>query len=111
VKITPPGVTPNFHLAALARPGDRLALLGHRHVPLLAVAESSADNSGLVTFVDDPAVREALALPTPFRLLTLDELDTPVSLADLSGLASAELGQIASWKPETVGELLFNYWD
>lgn len=110
-KITPPGVTPNFHLATLARSGHRLALLGLRHLPLVAIAECSPDNSVSVTFVDDLAVREALELATPFRLLTLGELGTPVSLADLSGLAPAGLRQIASWKPETVGELLFNYWD
>jgi hypothetical protein len=66
VKITPPAVTPNFHLATLARPEHRLALLGHRHLPLLAVAESSADNSGSATFVNDPAVREVWSRPRLF---------------------------------------------
>lgn len=26
-------------------------------------------------------------------------------------LNSAELEQIAYWKPETVGQIIFNYWD
>jgi hypothetical protein len=30
---------------------------------------------------------------------------------DLSALTAPELEQIAFWKPQTVGELLFNYWD
>lgn len=68
-------------------------------------------NSGSVTFVDDSLLREVLQPVEPFRLLTLDDLGTLVSLADLSGLAEAELRQIASWSPQTVGELLFNYWD
>ena len=34
-----------------------------------------------------------------------------MALVDLSALDRAERDQIVHWKPETVGELLFNHWD
>ncbi len=38
-------------------------------------------------------------------------LDRPIADIDLGGLSSAEMRQVAYWRPRTLGELLFNWWD
>lgn len=108
--ITPPGVTPNFHSAVIVHGGKQVMLLGHQHAPFLATAAPASGNASII-FVDDPRIHAALNPPGPFRLLTLSELQTPLNLADLAALDHAELVQINYWKPNTVGELIFNYWD
>ena len=110
-KISPPDVTPNFHTGTIVGDDYRLAILCHRHLPLLALATAPADEVGAVTFVDHPDARTILTSQPLFRLLNLDELHTSLDLVDLSALATAELDQISHWEPHTVGELLFNYWD
>ncbi|RKS73533.1 hypothetical protein BZB76_4228 [Actinomadura pelletieri DSM 43383] len=109
--ITPPGVTPNFYTAVILRGDGRLALLGHLQLPVTAIAEVPAAGECSLNFVEDEALRNATMSMDTFRLLTVDELETPVSSVDLSSLDSAEHSQIAYWMPETVGELFFNYWD
>lgn len=112
--ITRPGVTPNFHSAVISWDGNQVRLLGHQYVPLLATAMPCPDpGTTLITFVEDPVIRAALDLsPWPAcRLLTLEELRTPLSLADCSALDRAEREQARYWNPATAGELIFNYWD
>jgi hypothetical protein len=46
-----------------------------------------------------------------FRLLDVEELSTPLATADTSELTEAELEQVRYWRPSTVGELMFNWWD
>jgi hypothetical protein len=107
-----PGVTPSFHRAVLAYGEEQVMLLGQRHVPFLATALPGPAGARIV-FVDDQRIHAVLPcnLPAPFRLLTLGELQAPLDLIDCTALDQAELKQISYWKPGTVGELLFNYWD
>ncbi|MFE4634840.1 hypothetical protein ACFRJ1_15895 [Streptomyces sp. NPDC056773] len=46
-----------------------------------------------------------------FRLLEADELNMSLAAADTSELAAEELAQVGYWRPSTVGELMFNWWD
>jgi hypothetical protein len=97
----------------IAYGGEQVMLLAHRrHAPFLATAVPAA-GSAPIAFVDDSRVHGALSLspPTPFRVLTLRELQAPLDLTDLMALDHAELEQISYWKPGTAGELIFNYWD
>ncbi|GAA3125258.1 hypothetical protein GCM10010466_15170 [Planomonospora alba] len=109
LEITPPGVTPNFHTAVIRCGGLSAAVLGHTHLPFIALARVPA---GHVVFIDDRNdLGVALRSSGAFRLLTRSELETPIDLIDTSDLGDAEHREIAYWKPETFGELLFNHWD
>ncbi|MBB6350200.1 hypothetical protein FHU36_006772 [Nonomuraea muscovyensis] len=109
LEITPPGVTPDFHTAVIRSGELSAAVLGHMHLPYIALARVPV---GHVVFVDDWSDLEvALTSSGTFRLLTRSELETPIDLIDTSYLDGAERRQIAYWKPETLGELMFNYWD
>jgi hypothetical protein len=43
--------------------------------------------------------------------LIVDQLGTDPSMAGLTAPSTTEHRQIDYWKPNTVGELLFNFWD
>ena len=103
VSFQPAGVTPNVHLLTLRDVG----VVCHQLLPLIAfVAVPLVDYS--LTFVSRPDL--APFFPG-FEALTADALATPASRADLSLLALPERRQIRYWRPATVGEILFNYWD
>lgn len=116
-EITSRGTTPNFHRATISLSADRVSILAHRHLPLLAIAEphpepeSHADGAATVTFIDHRRTTAALAPESTFHLLSQDELQTDLSRVDLSALSRAELRQVDYWQPQTVGALLFNHWD
>lgn len=105
------GVTPNFYTSLITYGERRILLLGHHHLPLLATAPAPAQGGGPSEFADEHRLHEVPEHLAPFRLLTQAELQTPVHLIDLTELNRAELTQIRSWKPETAGEIIFNYWD
>jgi hypothetical protein len=54
---------------------------------------------------------EALTDVAAFGVMTVQELHTPAAVVDLSELSRAERDQINYWKPATLGDLLFNFWD
>jgi hypothetical protein len=44
-------------------------------------------------------------------IATLEELSRPIAKTDLDQLDRAEIEQVKYWKPHTIGELAFNWWD
>lgn len=95
-------------LITLARAAEpRWILLNAIH-PLLAFARPGDDLR--YRFVDEPALADAFhgpCEPVPAALL-LAPLDLRAA-APL--LAAAELAQANYWRPERVGDLVFNHWD
>ncbi|MEV1331659.1 hypothetical protein AB0J20_19040 [Micromonospora costi] len=110
---SPAGVTPNFHTVYIADAQRHIAVLRHTTLPFIAFTRPHSDNDGdvMITFIDHPNLAAALTNLTDAQALTVDQLQTPLAHVDLSALDRAEHGQIDYWKPTTVGELLFNFWD
>ncbi|WP_153537909.1 hypothetical protein [Streptomyces sp. RB17] len=105
------GVTPNFHTALIAIPDSKTTVLSHEVLPVVAFAASPPQPGGpLTNFISPPAWADAFELGG-FRLLDVEELSMPLAAADTSELAEAELGQVRYWRPSTVGELMFNWWE
>jgi len=47
-----------------------------------------------------------------YRVLNTDELNIPLSIESISNtLDKVEIEQIDYWRPKTIGEVIFNYWD
>ena len=96
----------NFYSAKLGRYDQSVFLLQNIHYPYAAFAQRDAD--GRFIFTGSP---EWLHLPEgTVRFLSPAELNQ-----DWRGLCSElspeELEQIRCWKPQTVGEIIFNTWD
>jgi hypothetical protein len=101
----------NFHRAVLTstHPDRSITVLCNHFVPLLAITEPAPRYMCLL-FAEAPDLADAFA-HTPFRLLTPAELNAPLTDAHLTALPRVERDQIRHWRPETVGQTLYNYWD
>ncbi|MEW2386522.1 hypothetical protein AB0873_31335 [Micromonospora sp. NPDC047707] len=109
--VTPAGVTPNFHAVDIPHAQHHIAVLRHITLPLIAFARPRASGDVTVTFVDHYDLAAATINLTDAQVLTVEQLRTPLAQVDLSALAPYERDQVNYWKPTTVGELLFNFWD
>lgn len=105
-------VTPNFHIAVLEASGDCFHVLGHSNFPIFAFAEPREHYSCELVFRDMISITKLLEDMFPYVIVArLDELSRTITKSDLSQLDQAELEQVKYWKPATIGELAFNWWD
>lgn len=89
--------------------GDELTVLVNDHEPLVAFSPGSPAPTRFVSY---PELALALeAADAQFRVLEPAELNRSVTDSDLTHLGEAELDQVAYWKPQTLGEVIFNRWD
>ncbi|MFI6521346.1 hypothetical protein ACIBF1_37735 [Spirillospora sp. NPDC050679] len=106
------GVTPNFHQGLIAYRDRTVAVVCIRDVAILAIAEPRTIDgdreSGPLTFVDAPALADALAELPGFRTLPLPALNGPFHAANWPHVSADD---IKYWRPNNLGEALFNYWD
>jgi hypothetical protein len=110
VGTVPAGVTPSFHTVVLSYDDARVAVLCHVGLPVVALAEPLSPGKFALSFVDRGVLADAFTDVAAFRMMTVQELHTPTALVDLSELSGAEHDQINYWKPATLGDLLFNFW-
>ncbi|MGC4749114.1 hypothetical protein ACLQ28_26155 [Micromonospora sp. DT201] len=109
--VTPAGITPSFHTIDVTHAQHRIAVLRHTALPIVAFASPRAPGDSNITFIENPGLAAAITNLTDAQVLTLDQLHTPLAQIDLSALDPGEQDQISYWKPNTLGELLFNFWD
>ena len=106
------GVTPNFHSALIAFEDQSILILGHSIYPIFAIAKPLEDSSHRLRFIDVDKVSQIVN--DHFAHVTLasaQRLAQKLTGTDLAELDEFELEQVKYWKPETVGELVFNWWD
>ncbi|MFC9970044.1 hypothetical protein ACFVH6_03980 [Spirillospora sp. NPDC127200] len=105
-------VTPNFHQGLIAYRDRTVAVVCLRDLAVLAIAEPRAiggvRESGPLTFVDAPALANVLAELPGFRTLSLPDLNGPFQAANWPHVS---VDDIKYWRPDNLGEALFNYWD
>lgn len=71
-----------------------------------------------IAFADDSLSSVIDALSSGFKVLTVSTLSERLvidkkthALLSENNLNKAELDQILYWKPKTVGDVIFNFWD
>lgn len=101
----------NFHKALFHFQEKDICLVMNKHYPLLAFANTA--DSVKVDFINFPAGNSSIS--EDFKVLPKEKLETPVpknpdELRN-SGLNKGEIEQIKYWKPERLGEVVFNFWD
>ncbi|MEZ0066218.1 hypothetical protein ABIA32_002228 [Streptacidiphilus sp. MAP12-20] len=103
--------TCTFHSVSIASQLASCVALFHAHLPLVAFAVTPpSPGQPIVGFADPPSwagTFEAGGL----RLLGPLTLDRSIADVDLGGLSCAELDQVSYWRPRSLGDLLFNWWD
>jgi len=105
-------VTPNFHEALITlrdRP-DIVRLLCNAHYPIVAFATPAAHDGDMrLEFSDCPEL--AAALSAEFSIITRQEACAGVADELVAELGEAELHQMRYWRPQRIGDVIFNYWD
>jgi hypothetical protein len=110
-RVTPAGPTPNFHTIEISHGKQRVAVLRHAALSLAAFTDPRGQGDMTLTFVDHSDLAAAITDVFNIQFLTAGQLNAPLSRADLDDLSPAEHKQIAYWQPNTVGDVLFNFWD
>jgi hypothetical protein len=104
-------VTPDFDAVLLVYERERVAMLRHALLNLIAFVQVTDGHvRPPLAFTERPSLAQIFA-ENGFQVLSAAELRHPLAVSDLSELTAAEHKQIRYWKPATAGELLFNYWD
>jgi hypothetical protein len=111
-RLTERSVTPNFHAARLIDSEMSILLLGHATYPLIAFAKPVNTDATQMRFVD--CSRIAIEMQNLFSDVTIaatNELNRELTESDKPLLDAIEREQIEYWKPSTIGEVVFNWWD
>ncbi len=110
--LTERGVTPNFHTAALERFNDQFTILAHSTYPIIAFAEPLKPGICELRFRDANSIAKRITDSYPnVTIASTKELLRRIDISDIEQLNRAEREQIKYWKPQTIGELAFNWWD
>lgn len=103
--IIEPQVTPNF-LAARIEIGPAPGYVLCSHADHWAFAEAIEPALAPLRFIDCPAISDALQSLFGLKPFSRAELQAPFSARP--GLSESDLRY---WKPRTLGDALFNWWD
>ncbi|MGG3891252.1 hypothetical protein [Metabacillus fastidiosus] len=101
----------NFYNAKVEIFNMQFCILLNEHYPYLAF--TSTVEFGNIEFIDIPILSEQFSLF--YQVMDTAALNVPISKIleekNKHELNNAEWGEIAYWKPETIGQIIFNYWD
>lgn len=106
----------NFLFSILRISNKDIYVLLNKHYPFVAFASSV--NEERIIFVNDKEL--SLFFSAFYKILDAESLNGRLIYTRKKGsvlikndnqLNHAELAQIAYWKPITLGEVLYNYWD
>ena len=103
--IIEPGVTPNF-IAAQIDVGARQCWILRSHAGDWAFVEAIEPALSPLRFTEFPPVADAMARLSGVVPLTRAEL-----VMAFSGRPGVSDADVRYWKPQTVGDALFNWWD
>ncbi len=105
----------SFHWIELNGSDGPFSLLIEEGAPLAALCRSVPRAGGRLVFLDDPIFAQTAArLLAPFGFMRAAELRmdlTPADRAFVANLSDRHAKDLKYWKPETVGDVIFNFWD
>ncbi|MGK4586212.1 hypothetical protein [Kitasatospora sp. HPMI-4] len=109
-ELVPAGMS-TFHWLSISDQREVHVVLCHVHLPLVAFTHVLPQPGQPVAGFVDARMWAGGFEGAGLRLLTVQELGTPMDQVDLRSLSKAELAQIRYWRPEVLSDLLFNWWD
>jgi hypothetical protein len=101
----------NFAAATLSLPDCSLSVVLNVHYPFLALATPLQEHDMEPQFIDLPSVADTFREFQRYTVLNPSELSTPITENVICALSEAERREIRYWKPEAIGEIIFNSWD
>ncbi len=89
---------------------DTVRVLCNAHYPIAAFATPPAyEGDARLEFVDCPELAEALR--AEFSVITRQDACAGVADELIAQLSDDELHQMRYWRPQRIGDVIFNYWD
>lgn len=101
----------SFVAATLELPTRAISVLLNAYWPFVALAQPLSVGDFYPTFIDEVTVSDAFREFECYSVLSLDELNAPVTDEAIALLSEVEVREIRYWKPTKIGEVLFNAWD
>lgn len=105
----------SFHWVELEGAEGRFSLLIEEGAPFAALCRSIPPVGEKLKFFDDPSFAEtAEAMHAPFSFIRAADLWRDLTAADrafVANLSDQHASDLRYWKPETVGDVVFNFWD
>ena len=101
----------SYYAAAVRTRADHLTVLCNATHPYLAFVAPGAFGFTALEFIAPVSLASAFASMTEFQPLDAVWLGAELRADLLVDLASAELEQVKYWKPQRIGDLVFNCWD
>jgi hypothetical protein len=116
VSFEKPHVSQNFYKAELELNDESIFILLNSSYPIVAFASSVEYFN--IKFIDHPNANFIETFSNVFTIATVNELVERLAIDERTqivlnknNLNKSELSQILFWKPNTVGEVVFNFWD
>ena len=100
----------NFIVSELLYKTERILALCNAHFPYIAFATAEGGFYAPI-FQDSPHLVKGFELTGEYIVLPQSLLDASTSVEQLAQLSDAELNQIRYWKPQRIGDIIFNHWD
>jgi hypothetical protein len=76
----------------------------------VAFIEEKEEDSCNLIYISNKRVEQLIQKYTSFEVIPHEELLKELTFETLT-LNNSEIEQIKYWKPQTIGEVIFNYWD
>ena len=105
----PAGAARNYHRAILRMRHGTIAVLCNGHFPIIAFAEASDDLP--LRFIDAEALAPRFEEVMPCEIVSRSSLEAHPDTESLANLGAVERDQIRYWRPQRLGEIIFNFWD
>ena len=89
---------------------DGIRVLCNAHYPIVAFATpAERDGDVRLEFIDCPEIADAMR--SEFTVVSKAEACAGVADELVGHLSDDELHQMQYWKPQRIGDVVFNYWD
>jgi hypothetical protein len=105
-------VTPNFHEALVTLRGrpEAIRVLCNAHYPIVTfAAPATHESDARLEFMDCPELADAFR--AEFAIMTSHEACSGVADELVAQLGEDELHEMRYWRPQRIGDVVFNYWD
>ena len=109
--IIEPRVGRNYFKIQLSKRDRDLVLLCNQAYPYMATAEPLDELSCDITFIDVLEIKNHIDSHTRFTVCKKDYLDLRITSEIYSDLSKNEQKEIDYFKPQSIGALIFNYYD
>ena len=103
----------SYHTAVvrLKHADESFDVLCNAYYPMLAFVDPNKSEWGRLCFVAAPAVAAFFRQATSFSPISIDYLQMYPASEMLTDLNEAERSQVHYWKPQQIGDIIFNDWD